>query len=65
MFYNTYYNKIVPKGIYILETFQKYIFEVLELNFYVVLIVPKGVPFDTKNPHEIIVNLYYFSILYL
>ncbi|EEM13864.1 hypothetical protein CN535_27085 [Bacillus pseudomycoides] len=65
MFYNTYYNKTVPKGIYFLETFQKCIFEVLERIFHVILIVPKGVPFDTKNPHEIIVNLYYFSILYL
>ncbi|EEM02061.1 hypothetical protein bmyco0002_56140 [Bacillus pseudomycoides] len=47
MFYNTYYNKTVPKGVYFLETFQKCIFEVLERIFHVVLIVPKGVPFDT------------------
>jgi len=49
MFYNTYYSKIVPKGIYLLETFQKSIFEVLELIFHVIFIVPKGVPFGTKN----------------
>ncbi|PHC31169.1 hypothetical protein COF01_27955 [Bacillus pseudomycoides] len=49
MFYNTYYNKTVPKGVYFLETFQKCIFEVLERIFHVVLIVPKGVPFGTKN----------------
>ncbi|PFI41198.1 hypothetical protein COI73_30145 [Bacillus cereus] len=47
MFYNTYYNKLVPKGVVFLETFQNYIFEVLELTFHVIFIVPKGVPFDT------------------
>ncbi|EEM13396.1 hypothetical protein CN535_26605 [Bacillus pseudomycoides] len=46
MFYNTYYNKLVAKGVRILETFQKWIFEVLELIFHVISIVSKGVPFE-------------------
>ncbi|PES77256.1 hypothetical protein CN505_03180 [Bacillus cereus] len=53
MIYNTYYNKLVPKGVVFLETFQNYIFEVLELTFHVFFIVPKGVPFGAykkKNP---------------
>ncbi|CAI8820502.1 hypothetical protein EMIT079MI2_220004 [Bacillus sp. IT-79MI2] len=49
MFYNTYYNKSVSKGVDFLETFQKWIFEVLELVFYVILTVPKGVPFETAQ----------------
>ncbi|PED08319.1 hypothetical protein COO19_10780 [Bacillus pseudomycoides] len=47
MFYNTYYNKLVSKGVCFLDTFQKWIFEVLERIFYVISIVSKGVPFDT------------------
>ncbi|PGE94669.1 hypothetical protein COM62_22845 [Bacillus pseudomycoides] len=58
MFYNTYYNKTVPKGIYFLETFQKCIFEVLERIFHVILIVPKGVPFETL--HRSIKNSFIF-----
>ncbi|OOR48704.1 hypothetical protein CN535_30205 [Bacillus pseudomycoides] len=49
MFYNTYYSKTVPKGVCFLETFQKCIFEVLERIFHVLLIVPKGVPFETRR----------------
>ncbi|PEE33009.1 hypothetical protein CON59_27925 [Bacillus cereus] len=44
-----YYTKNVPKGVCFLETFQKWIFEVLELEFHLVSIVPKGVPFEMKN----------------
>ncbi|PGA56754.1 hypothetical protein COL84_27390 [Bacillus pseudomycoides] len=60
MFYNTYYNKTVPKGIYFLETFQKCIFEVLERIFHVILIVPKGVPFGTYTTYFDISNNYIF-----
>ncbi|PEJ36441.1 hypothetical protein CN677_11460 [Bacillus pseudomycoides] len=49
MFYNTYYNKLVSKGIYLLETFQKSIFKVLERIFHVISTVPKGVPFETRR----------------
>ncbi|PQZ46446.1 hypothetical protein CQZ94_29330 [Bacillus sp. MYb209] len=49
MFYNTYYNKLVSKGVIFLETFQKWIFEVLELVFHVILTVPKGVPFEVMR----------------
>ncbi|QWI25331.1 hypothetical protein EXW34_29390 (plasmid) [Bacillus mycoides] len=42
------YNKLVSKGVCFLGTFQKYIFEILELIFHVILPFPKGVPFEVS-----------------
>ncbi|QDZ76551.1 hypothetical protein D0437_27250, partial [Bacillus cereus] len=41
MFYNTYYNKTVPKCVCFLGTFQKCIFEVLKLIFHEISTVLK------------------------
>ncbi|PFA60045.1 hypothetical protein CN402_15615 [Bacillus sp. AFS015896] len=46
------YNKLVSKCVCFLGTFQKYIFEILELIFHVILIVPKCVPFDTVKTNQ-------------
>ncbi|RAN74137.1 hypothetical protein B5P40_00055 [Bacillus sp. SRB_8] len=43
------YNKLVSKGVCFLGTFQKYIFEILELIFHVILPFPKGVPFEVMR----------------
>ncbi|PEI52400.1 hypothetical protein CN641_00280 [Bacillus pseudomycoides] len=62
MFYNTYYSKFVSKGVYFLDTFQKWIFKVLERIFHVISSVPKGVPFDMPwNKSDVVGPLYVYT----